>query len=286
MKYIILSKDLNKGKVGDDSGNLSRYFELGWECIGSRFDFIAMYNRGEIQEDNVTIVTIEDRMFFYTKFYKNVISYDQFLQLLNKGIITKEDIIDDWTINHKNLKFLNGKTFVNPENKKYYRYEEDRHLIFDGFDLSGSISPNCEFVVMCIRYRDWSSNRNSNINFYQNLVDKIKDKYQIFVVGKGNEDFCTRNSINYVDKLKDYVALIKNKNCKGLICQSTGTAVLAFNCAEVDIHLIDHSRASEIHGINAVLGGTTSQFCSKKIIPYYNYNQETFNSIIKGILNV
>jgi hypothetical protein len=41
MKYIILSKNINKGIVGDDSSNLNSYFELGWEVVGSRVEFVA-----------------------------------------------------------------------------------------------------------------------------------------------------------------------------------------------------------------------------------------------------
>jgi hypothetical protein len=76
MRYLILGKNIRAGAPGNDSGSLNEYFELGWESIGSRFDLIALYNQGKINEDEVTLVTLEDRMFFYTKFYKNVINLD------------------------------------------------------------------------------------------------------------------------------------------------------------------------------------------------------------------
>lgn len=285
MKYLILSKDFSKGEVGDDSGSLGNYFELGWECIGSRFDFIALYNQNKIDEENTTVVTIQDRAFFYTKFYKNVISHDRFLELMKSGDIGDKDILDDWAVGHKNLRFLNGG-FTDDQTQKYYRYNEDKDLIFNGFDLQGSITPEYEFIVMCIRHRGWTPSRNSNVDFYQSVVEKIKDKYPIFVVGKGNEGFCEKNNITHVERLKDYVSLIKNKNCKGLVCQSTGTAVLAFNCAEVDIHLIDDNGASEVNGVNPVLGGKPSQFCSGGILPYYDTGDKTLKSITERILNV
>ena len=67
MKYLILSKNVKKGIPGDDSRKLTEYFELGWEVVGSRIDFIADLNMGKIDRDNTTIVCIEDRMFFYEK---------------------------------------------------------------------------------------------------------------------------------------------------------------------------------------------------------------------------
>ena len=169
-------------------------------------------------------------MFFYTKFYKNVISYEQFRNMK----IRQEDIYGDWPLNHNQLRFLNGNEFSDPETKEYVRKQQDGDLIFNGFDLAGSREPNETFITMCIRHRNWCSNRNSNTSFYQELVNLIKDKFPIYVVGKGNEEFCKDNNINYVASLKDYVSLIKNKNCKCLITQSTGTAVLALTCAETD----------------------------------------------------
>ena len=262
MKYIILSKNITEGKSGNDSGDLNRYFELGWESVGSRFDFISLYNQGLVDEKNVTAVAIEDRMFFYSKFFKNIISYDKFLSIELKN----EDTVEDWPENClTKMKFQDVENFINPETKKYYRYDEDKDLIFNGFDLEDAINPDYPFITMCIRHRDHGSNRNSNINFYQDVVNSLKERYNIFVVGKGNEEFCMRNGVTYVDRLKDYVSLIKNKKCRALIAQSTGTALLAFTCADTDIYLVDHAGSSNITGIRAIYGGTPSQFCSKKL---------------------
>ena len=63
MNYLILSKNINEGVVGDDSSSLAEYFELGWEVVGSRMDFIAKLNLGLIDKKTTTIVTIKDRMF-------------------------------------------------------------------------------------------------------------------------------------------------------------------------------------------------------------------------------
>lgn len=282
MKYIILSKSIAQGRSGNDSGDLNKYFELGWESVGSRFDFISLYNQGLVDEKNVTAVTIEDRMFLYSKFFKNVISYDEFLSIK----LTEEDTVEDWPETcHTTMKFQDQKNFINPQTKRYYRYHEDKNLIFNGFDLDGTIKPDYPFVTMCIRHRDHGYDRNSNINFYQHLVNELKEKYSIFVVGKGNEQFCEKNSITYVERLKDYVSLIKNPNCRALIAQSTGTALLAFTCADTDIYLIDHAGSSKINGIQAIWGGIPSQLCSKKIIPFYNQSLETSHTITKELLN-
>lgn len=281
MKYLILGKNVNKGIEGDDSGLLKEYFELGWEVVGSRIDLICLYNEGCLNEDEITLVTIDDRMFFYTKYYKSVISYDEFVKLN----VPPEDVCGDWPTRHESyFGFANFRAFINPKTLEYVRKDQDLDLIFNGFDLEGAINPQEPFVTMCIRRRDWCSDRNSDVSFYQKIVDGIKDKFPIYVAGKGNEEFCEMNGINYVPRLKDYVALIKNQNCRCLITQSTGLAVLALTCAETDIHLVDHAGASDINGLNAISGGRPIHFFSKGLTPYYNLEDSTANCIVERTL--
>ena len=285
MKYLILAKKTSEGVPGDDSGDIQKYFELGWESVGSRFDFIAMLNKGEVDTQNLTIVTLEDRMFMYTKFYDNVISYKQFLEM----DIPKEDVLADWPANHMSFNFVKHPhqhfSFVEQGTGKYFRHEQDGELIFNGFDLEGTIDPDGEFITICIRHRDWCKDRNSDVSFYQKIVDGLKDHYPIYVAGRGNEEFCEKNNIEYVARLKDYVSLIKNKKCKSLITQSTGLAVLALTCAETDIHFVDHSDVSNLEGDNAISGGKPCHFYTKSLVPYYNLKDSTSNFIIERVKN-
>jgi len=285
MKYLILAKNISEGVLGDDSGNIEKYFELGWESIGSRFDFISMFNRGEADPKNLTIVTIEDRMFMYKKFYSSVISYKDFVKMN----VPEEDILADWPANHLSFNFVKHPhkyfSFVEPETGKYYRHKEDGELIFNGFDLEETISPKEDFLTMCIRHRDWCQDRNSDMSFYQKIVDGLKNHYPIYVAGRGNEEFCKKNNITYVERLKDYVSLIKNPKCKSLITQSTGLAVLALTCAETDIHFVDHAGVSNLAGDNAISGGKPCHFYKGSLIPYYNLKESTSNFIIEKVKN-
>jgi hypothetical protein len=58
MKYIILGKALNKGTINNDSSELSVYFELGWEVVGSRMDIIKQINGNQLDIENTTLVVI------------------------------------------------------------------------------------------------------------------------------------------------------------------------------------------------------------------------------------
>jgi len=266
VKYLIVSKDIVSGTHNDDSGNMYEYFELGWETVGSRFDVIALYNQGKLNPNEVTIVTVKDRMFFYTKFYPSVIDYQHFLSLN----IPEEDIIDDWTKDHTSLRFCSDPNFSDG-NGRYIRHEEDKDLIFDGWDLENALEPDRPFLVLGIRWRAWCNNRNSDIFLFQKLLRKVRSRSRdlpMYVVGRGMEQFCEINSVAYVDKLRDFVSLVKNKNCLSLVSQSTGTALLALTCAETDVHIIDPTNASDIMGRNAVLGGKPVQFLTKDLNVY------------------
>lgn len=278
MKYIILGKSLRKGTIGNDSSDLSVYFELGWEVVGSRFDIINLIASENIDINNTTLVTTEDRKFMYSKFFNKTISYDDFL-----NVVVSDDSVEDWTIS-RNFRFLNAyNNFVDLSSKKYLHYDRDYNLIFNGYDIQNSVYSNQQekFVVLALRYREHNSHKNADTSLFKELVTKIKLHItkNIFVVGYGSEYFCQENGCTYIDKLVDYVSLIKNKNCITLISQSTGTLCLALTSSETHIQLIDHTRCSELNGDNAVLGGRCVHFFSNGMSVHYDLNQNVIDNI-------
>ena len=283
MKYIILGKALNKGTINNDSSELSVYFELGWEVVGSRMDIIKQINGNQLDIENTTLVTVEDRKFMYKSFYPKVISYEEFL-----NIKTSNDIIDDWTIN-RNFSFLNAyDDYVDKVTKEYKYINRDFDTIFNGFNLSNSTLPtNNEdrFIVLALRYRDHNSHKNADENFFSRMVEEIKSKItkNIYIVGYGSEKFSHKNECIYVDRLVDFVNLIKDKNCISLISQSTGTVCLYFLCSVAPIHLLDHTKCSEINGDNAVLGGKCIHFYQNGMTPYYDLSENTLNKILSSL---
>ena len=143
MRYLILGKDDLKGIPGSDSakdGDINRYWELGWESVGGRIDFISFYNQGFWDQDNMTAVAIEDRMFLYTKMCKNVISYTEFKKLN----VSREQIIFDIPANHMSCCFTKKSIFLKPGTIEYYRKKEDQELIFNGRRIKNK---NCARLI-------------------------------------------------------------------------------------------------------------------------------------------
>jgi hypothetical protein len=283
MKYIILGKAVKSGTIDDDTSDLNIYFELGWEIVGSRIDIIKLIKTKQININDTILVTIEDRKFMYDKLYPNVITYEEF-----EKIVTPEDIIDDWTNKILNFGFLNEELFINNNTNKYVRYEEDFDEIFNGFNLENSnfIKPS-SYVVLGIRIRGHNSHKNFSINFFKKIIEKIKTNItkNIYIVGYGSENFCKENDCIYLDRLSDFVYLIKDDKCLAYITQSTGTACLSFVSSNSPIYLIDHTKCTDINGNNAVLGGKCIQFCQNIIKSYYEFSDYVMDDIILNIKN-
>ena len=87
MKYIITGR--NKGEMGSDSADPLIYIELGWEVMVNRLRAVNLLKTNIISEDD-TVVTSVDRLFLYSKIFKNVISNESF-ESLN---IAQEFVID------------------------------------------------------------------------------------------------------------------------------------------------------------------------------------------------
>ena len=284
MRYIILGKALMKGTCNNDSSDLTVYFELGWEVVGSRMDIIKLISTNMVDPTNTTLVTVEDRKFMYNAFFNNVISYEEFVK-----IKTLNDSVEDWT-QIRNFSFLNAyHDYVDLTTKEYKYRNRDFNLIFNGFNLTNSKFPDVDepFIVLALRYRDHNGIKNANEFFFKKMVQEIKEKItkNIYIVGYGSENFCSENDCIYVDKLVDYVNLIKHDKCISLISQSTGTLCLALLCSVTHIHLLDHTGCSDIRGDNAVLGGVCVHFYQNGLTPHYHLSDDTHNKIMMSITN-
>ena len=293
MKYLILGKSEKKGVSGNDSIYLNVYFELGWEIAGSRFDFIKLLKTKKIGKD-VTIVTTEERMFFYTKIYDKVISYEDFRDMK----LNPEDTVEDWpetnskgvwtSLTHFN--FLRPEYFVAPDGR-YLRHDEDYEEIFNGFDLSRKTieKPKEKYILLGLRLRDHNSYANFDLHkeLYISLINKLKSQVtdNIFVLGFGSEDFCKQHQLKYLEHMVDFVYLVKDRElCYGSIMPGSGAAMLSMISSEAPLYLLDYTNRQDITGNNAVLGGKCIHFINNKILKYTSLNNQIFDDIINDML--
>jgi hypothetical protein len=287
MRYLILGKNLARGVLNDDSAALNEYFELGWELVGSRIDLIRNLNSDAGYLNNTTIVTPYDRMFFYTKFTKNVESSEIFfLQKFNK--LNPSDIVEDWT-ESLHFNFLTDG-FVSKENGLYKFAQEDSSLIRDGFDLNKvKIQPGkgIPFVVISLRFRDHVAKRNSAPKKVIKLIKKLQKNgvKEIYIFGRGAEQVAEAVKATFISRLDEFVFLIKHDNCLGLIGQSSGPMVLALMTTPHLVCIIDPTGAADLNGNNAVLGGKCIQFGGGRITKFQSISRQNRKVILELIMN-
>lgn len=220
-KYYIVGKKIKEGILNNDSdkGNLNEYFELGWEYIVSHLYIKHLSFLGKLQEEDF-IVTLEDRMFMYQGFWKNVISFEEFVKMQ----IDKDNIIDLCDRIEKNREFYIPKII----NNKYEHWEEEKKIIknikYKNIDY---LPINNKFCCLHIRYRSWATHRNLSEQYWETIIKKIKKKgLIIFVFGKESKKFADNKTVFYVS-LHEYASLLNNENCKFVLGTMSGGTLVA-----------------------------------------------------------
>jgi len=259
MKKMIINCGLTpkKGTLSDDSGNLSEYFELGWEMVGSRMDVIRWLNEGKITKDH-TILTSEDRKFMYSNIFDNVSS--------DMSLIGDSLNLAGWPNPARHtFQFYNNETFSDSLNSKYKHLKKDK-LLLETFDYSDvDILPTNKFVGLCLRYRNHLSYRNAKEEYWEEVMKEYSRLgYTVYVVGAGSEkyDGFLDNNVIHINKLKNWAFISSHKLCKGILGSGTGTKLVAYFSARngVPISTIDDNGLERNNQNNAILGGPCVAF--------------------------
>lgn len=294
--FIITAKCDNPGTANDDSGDMNKYTELGWEIVGTRLDCIRMLQNGIVSR-NDTVVTHADRAFLYSKIF-NVVPWDEFKEqprpekvfdLAAGCMIQKPNENPMIPISRPTfmglVDFLEEGPGAVPYKK--YRFLSDDYGYIRALDLV-DVEPlinNKPFVCMGIRARGHSAHRNSPKDYWVDMIGKISDRWaSVFVVGKGSEEFCQKDNVYYVDRLQIFASLLCHNKCEALIGSGTGTMLMAFCCTKAPVCMIDHTGGVLRDGYatnNPINGGRCCNFTGTRRIDYNELI--AFEQLIKDI---
>jgi len=213
MKYYLCSIHENEGTLSNDSNDLQKYYELGWETHYPHIEIKKLLLEGKFNNEVDFIVTHEDRMFLYSKDFKNVISYSTF-----KKINPDESQIEKYC-----MEFVSDKSFFhqNVPNHKELVINLD-FCSLENFDVS---SP---FYIIHPRLRDWNQVRNICGDFWKKITSHFEQKnMKGFVFGKEGKGFENEN-LKHVS-LREYCSLAHHENCKFVVgSMSGGTMIMQF----------------------------------------------------------
>lgn len=194
----LLGADNMKSLKDDNQESFLHYTELGWEVTVGRLQLIRMLSEGKASPSD-TVVTLKDRMFFYSKFCKNVIPYESPVQ--TNGIMPNQ--YGEYVFH------LHVKDKAYPD----WRWPQDIPRILD-FDFEECSPPKC--VVITHRVRGWCTNRNCDINNTRSFVSMVMDLgYKPYIGGLHAEDVDSR--AEYLPTLRKVASVTHHPNCAAII---------------------------------------------------------------------
>jgi hypothetical protein len=256
MKYYILGKSENFTATKDNDSNLlEKYWEFGWELGVGRNVMIQKLMNNEIDNENITIVTIEDRMFLYQEIFKNVMSYEYFSSLdkeeadINYDLVNHEYILE----NHMKPFDLTNKNFIDIVLKT------KKETI---------LTTEKKFFVIHYRERPWGNYRNINTEDYFRIIQKIINMgYDFFIYGKNADSIGNKYGKSELTLSQANTYLLQ-KNCIGFIGPLSGGSMIALLSYCGKHHILDVGYQNR--NDHPLYHGDVSNFIKAEIINYNN----------------
>ena len=275
-----------KGIKGDDTGNLTQYFELGWELIVSRLCLISMIKEGHFDPEKDTVVTNSSREFLYSKFCKNVIAFEHFENINFSPEDKVFDLVQEvvlaggYGVNNSAPK-LWGVSAINAEEPYKYTLKEAPEIQqFDLLDIKNVLKDDSDYICFVIRKRDWCDHRNLTEEQINKCLQYAKQKnLTVYIMGKGTESYSApENKVHHIN-LQEMATLINNDKCKALLTTLTGGSVIRFFTGTC--RMITFDLGSEYNPKTPLWGGDMIVFSNLK-----PYNWILLNKFEENILNV
>jgi len=244
MKYIIVSKNIYEGTWSSDKADPLYVTEICSELIITRLHLINMLKSGEVTIDD-TVVTTDERLCLYTKIFKNVITFKEFLQTKLSENDSVVDLLVASTYDH--LAVGGGI----PYKPFYQNYERDKEEIsnIDWSDMS-EYDLSKPFSAILIRRRGAWPEKNMTDEYWTALIEKLNQSgARIFIFGRETEQFTNGKNIKYVKNFRDWCTLVAHPNCKHITSTMTGGVypALIFGAQHMKMFIIDNTNLMEGH---------------------------------------
>lgn len=246
-KYLLVSKP--------DGEFHTQVCALGHEIHISRFILFDLLQKDLIDSSSIIVTLNEDRIFLYNKTFKNVITWNNYINN-QKNTINKIPVID--------LTYYNCVSTQNEQIKEFcdlnYNFKlferTDKFISFvnniNFYDLSSDIEYSdiikSKFIVIhsrSILLNQLNTGKDTRYDIHSHLLKIINEirKYsnlKIVVFCFEKIDICLEN-IYFINNLQIYATFLNNENCDLFITEWSG-------------------------------GGQISQYCCNSKIIYYFYN--------------
>jgi hypothetical protein len=238
--YIVVSANYVKHHCG--------YNAIGHEIHLSRHILMDMYDKGYISNNDIIVTVSKFRFFFYSKIFKNIILYDDFINLNipnNEQIricdfmaSQVEQITEDKIIEFEKNTSYPIREILYKENKRNYY-----HLLKE-FDypniINNTLIENKFFLIHhrfflypCIDYKI-----DNTFEMLKKIIKRLKKNYPntniiVYSLGDFNYDY----DVKKINTLDEYASLMNHENCVALISEISGGGELAQYCHNKYIYM-------------------------------------------------
>lgn len=233
MKYVITS--YNKNTKIDGDGDFNEYFELGWELSLSRLCLISMIKKNLFDVNTDTVVTNDSRQFLYSKFCKNVLSYESFANFKLTENDSVYDLANEVWINAgygkpSSATKLWNCDHLNTSDPYPYTLEQAPEICqFDLLDIDTTIKCNLDYICFVVRRRKWAKHRNLQETQIQKIINFARQKnLAVYIMGKNTECYDNPNNNVYYTQFSEFATLINSDRCKALITSASGASMIRF----------------------------------------------------------
>ena len=225
--YFIVSHDRMSGLGSDDSlyGNgQNDYLELGWELAASRIYFNLLFENGLFNNETDYVVAAKDRAFLYSKYVKNVMYYKDFEKMyfdLNGNVL-----FHDLTIN--GLQEALANIIPNGHNYSDNIKSLKVHTEIEILNENKIVKNNNKFICLAVRKRSHEPGRAMPNELVDYIIEyTTKMGIDVYVFGKGCEDYDNGNNVHYVS-YQECATLINSDNCLLFISSLSGGGMIRF----------------------------------------------------------
>ena len=243
-EHGIFLKDFEKIPINNDEvRNLIQPYSFEHPCFGhdlhiTRLIILDLLNKGIINS-NDTIIMTKERQFLYDNIFKNIITFNEFVEKLNsneiifneKEVIFLPTIVWDFFYNklHGNNNLLKNNFNYDICNSEYWNDKLVNNILnIRKYNINEELNKLIEnkFIIFVIRTKTENDLCMEHLNQLKLIREKTNNKYKVILFCLKDskiDEIISKNLYDFkIKNIHEFITLIMNDNCFYLLGEISG----------------------------------------------------------------
>jgi len=234
----------------------------GHPCFGhdlhiSRLIILDLLNK-EIINTNDTIIITKERQFLYDNIFKNVITFNEFVEKINSNeiVFNEKEVIFlpkiVWDFFKGNLTHNNNSLYTNFNynifNSEYWNKKLENNILnINKYPINENLNNLIEnkFILFIIRTKEEEDLCMEHCNQLKLIKDKINNKYKIILYCLKDsriDEIISKDLYDYkIKNIHEFITLIMNDNCLYLIGEISGLLESSYYYHGKNLTILEYS---------------------------------------------